>query len=107
MSHRPALLFVNIRQRRYAPRHPPYFKTFESAGRSRPQSQNRCCADVVAAASQSGRNGECGGRDRQRGRLGGYVNPEARVPQGHPLRQIRPLVNAALMRDWGFSCASD
>ena len=47
------------------------------------------------------------GRDRQRGRLGGYVNPEVRVPQGHPLRQIRPLVNAALMRDWDFSCASD
>ena len=35
------------------------------------------------------------GRDRQRGHLGGYVNPEARVPQDHPLRQIRPLVDAA------------
>ena len=38
------------------------------------------------------------GRDRQRGHLGGYVNPEARVPQDHPLRQIRPLVEAALTR---------
>jgi transposase len=38
------------------------------------------------------------GRDRQRGHLGGYVNPEARVPQDHPLRQIRPLVDAALTR---------
>ena len=38
------------------------------------------------------------GRDRQRGHLGGYVDPEAMVPQGHPLRQIRPLVNAALAR---------
>src|SRR3569833_554151 len=38
------------------------------------------------------------GRDRQRGHLGGYVDPEARVPQDHPLRQIRPLVDAALTR---------
>jgi transposase len=38
------------------------------------------------------------GRDRQRGHLGGYVNPEAMVPQDHPLRRIRPLVNAALGR---------
>ena len=38
------------------------------------------------------------GKDRQRGHLGGYVNPEARVPQDHPLRQIRPLVDAALTR---------
>src|SRR3954454_23864794 len=38
------------------------------------------------------------GRDRHRGHLGGYVNPEARVPQAHPLRQIRPLVDAALTR---------
>ena len=38
------------------------------------------------------------GRDRQRGHLGGYVNPEGMVPQGHPPRRIRPLVNAALVR---------
>jgi transposase len=38
------------------------------------------------------------GKDRQRGHLGGYVDPEARVPQDHPLRQIRPLVDAALTR---------
>jgi transposase len=38
------------------------------------------------------------GRDHQRGHLGGYVNPEAMVPPDHPLRQIRPLVNAALER---------
>ena len=36
------------------------------------------------------------GRDDQRGHVGGYVNPEAMVPPDHPLRQIRPLVNAAL-----------
>jgi transposase len=38
------------------------------------------------------------GRDHQRGHVGGYVNPEALVPPDHPLRQIRPLVNAALER---------
>ncbi|MFL5256856.1 MAG: IS5 family transposase [Rhodopila sp.] len=38
------------------------------------------------------------GRDYQRGHLGGYVNPEAMVPPDHPLRTIRPLVNAALVR---------
>jgi transposase len=38
------------------------------------------------------------GRDHQRGHLGGYVDPEALVPPDHPLRQIRPLVNAALAR---------
>jgi transposase len=38
------------------------------------------------------------GRDHQRGHLGGYVDPEAMVPADHPLRQIRPLVNAALAR---------
>jgi transposase len=30
--------------------------------------------------------------------VGGYVNPEALVPPDHPLRVIRPLVNAALAR---------
>jgi len=30
--------------------------------------------------------------------VGGYVDPEAMVPPDHPLRQIRPLVNAALER---------
>src|SRR3954451_15038325 len=38
------------------------------------------------------------GRDYQRGHLGGYVNPEAMVPPDQPLRTIRPLVNAALVR---------
>ena len=38
------------------------------------------------------------GLDHQRGHLGGYVEPEAMVPPDHPLRQIRPLVNAALAR---------
>jgi transposase len=38
------------------------------------------------------------GRDHQKGHLGGYVDPEAMVPADHPLRQIRPLVNAALAR---------
>jgi transposase len=38
------------------------------------------------------------GPDHQTGHLGGYVNPEAMVPQDHPLRAIRPLVNAALER---------
>ena len=38
------------------------------------------------------------GKDHQRGHQGGYVDPEAVVPADHPLRQIRPLVNAALMR---------
>jgi transposase len=38
------------------------------------------------------------GRDHQSGHLGGYVIPEGMVPPDHPLRQIRPLVNAALAR---------
>jgi transposase len=38
------------------------------------------------------------GIDHQAGHLGGYVNPEAIVPPDHPLRVIRPLVNAALGR---------
>jgi len=38
------------------------------------------------------------GPDYQTGHLGGYVEPEAMVPQDHPLRAIRPLVNAALQR---------
>src|ERR1700761_1188480 len=38
------------------------------------------------------------GRDHQTGPIGGYVDPEAMVPPDHPLRQIRPLVNAALAR---------
>jgi transposase len=36
------------------------------------------------------------GPDHQTGHLGGYMNPEAMVPRNHPLRAIRPLVNAAL-----------
>jgi transposase len=38
------------------------------------------------------------GPDHQTGHLGGYMNPEAMVPRNHPLRAIRPLVNAALDR---------
>jgi transposase len=38
------------------------------------------------------------GTDHQRGHQGGYVDPEAMVPPDHPLRAIRPLVNAALER---------
>jgi transposase len=38
------------------------------------------------------------GIDHQAGHLGGYVNPEATVSQDHPLRVIRPLVNATLER---------
>jgi transposase len=38
------------------------------------------------------------GPDHQTAHLGGYVEPEAMVPQNHPLRAIRPLVNAALER---------
>jgi len=38
------------------------------------------------------------GADRQSGKLFSYISPEAMVPAGHPLRVIRPLVNAALDR---------
>jgi transposase len=38
------------------------------------------------------------GTDRQTGQLFSYLSPEAMVPQDHPLRVIRPLVNAALER---------
>jgi transposase len=38
------------------------------------------------------------GTDHQTGHLCGYVNPEAMVPLDHPMREIRPLVNAALER---------
>ena len=38
------------------------------------------------------------GTDHQRSHLSGYVDPEAMVPPDHPLRAIRPLVNAALER---------
>ena len=44
------------------------------------------------------------GADRQTARLFSYLSPEALVPPDHPLRQIRPLVNAALDR---FSSAFD
>ena len=36
------------------------------------------------------------GADRQSGKLFSYLSPEAMVPPRHPLRVIRPLVNAAL-----------
>ena len=38
------------------------------------------------------------GADRQTAELFSYLSPEALVPAGHPLRRIRPLVNAALER---------
>ena len=38
------------------------------------------------------------GADRQTGKLFSYASPESLVPVGHPLRLIRPLVNAALDR---------
>ena len=38
------------------------------------------------------------GSDRQTGKLFSYASPESLVPQQHPLRAIRPLVNAALDR---------
>ena len=38
------------------------------------------------------------GRDRQTGTMFSYASPESLVPEGHPLRAIRPLVNAALER---------
>src|SRR3954454_13355792 len=38
------------------------------------------------------------GADRQSGQLFSYVSPESLVPQEHPLRAIRLLVNAALER---------
>ena len=38
------------------------------------------------------------GADRQTGKLFSYASPESLVPADHPLRLIRPLVNAALDR---------
>ena len=38
------------------------------------------------------------GADEQTGALFSYPSPEATVPKDHPLRAIRPLVNAALGR---------
>jgi len=38
------------------------------------------------------------GADRQTGTMFSYLSPEALVPMDHPLRAIRPLVNAALDR---------
>ena len=38
------------------------------------------------------------GADRQTAELFSYLSAEALVPPGHPLRRIRPLVNAALER---------
>ena len=36
------------------------------------------------------------GDDRQQAAMWSYVSPEARVPQAHPLRPIRQMVDAAL-----------
>ena len=38
------------------------------------------------------------GTDEQTGALFSYLSPEALVPADHPLRAVRPLVNAALHR---------
>ncbi len=38
------------------------------------------------------------GTDRQTGRLFSYASSESLVPQDHPLRAIRAMVNAALDR---------
>jgi transposase len=38
------------------------------------------------------------GSDRQTAAMFSYLSPEAMVPAGHPLRLIRPIVNAALDR---------
>ena len=38
------------------------------------------------------------GADRQTAAMFSYISPEGLVPQDHPLRAIRPLVNAALGR---------
>ncbi len=38
------------------------------------------------------------GADRQTGKLFSYASPESSVPEDHPLRAIRLLVNAALDR---------
>ena len=38
------------------------------------------------------------GADEQTGTLFSYLSPDAMVPKDHPLRAIRPLVNAALVR---------
>src|SRR5215213_8122650 len=38
------------------------------------------------------------GADEQTGTLFGYLSPDAMVPKDHPLRVVRPLVNAALVR---------
>ncbi len=35
------------------------------------------------------------GADEQTGALFSYLSPDALVPREHPLRAIRPLVNAA------------
>ena len=38
------------------------------------------------------------GSDEQTGAMFSYLSPDALVPADHPLRAIRPLVNAALER---------
>ena len=38
------------------------------------------------------------GADRQTAAMFSYISPEGLMPQNHPLRAIRPLVNAALQR---------
>src|SRR5437879_12989775 len=38
------------------------------------------------------------GNDEQQGAVFSYITPEQRVPQNHPLRRIRTLVDAALKK---------
>ena len=38
------------------------------------------------------------GADEQTGTLFSYLSPDAMVPKDQPLRVVRPLVNAALVR---------
>src|SRR5260370_22881537 len=38
----------------------------------------------------------CRGEDQQQGAMYSYISPEQRVPQEHPLREIREIVDAVL-----------
>jgi hypothetical protein len=38
------------------------------------------------------------GEDLQQSAMFSYLSPEERVPKDHPLRKLRPLVDAALRR---------
>jgi hypothetical protein len=40
------------------------------------------------------------GDDRQQAAMWSYISPEQRVPQDHPLRPIRAMVDAILAACW-------